>query len=969
MRGFRKILMIGLGGSGKKIVVNLKRHLLDSCGKVPPCFRFLVLDTDRKLETATSRKDGREIHLDPGDLLHLELPNPMSFLKNAPPAMKEMLYSAQEISIRGISSGAHGIRFAGRLAFLSRIGEVERAIDTRLKELSDVNLPREMEQSNYELYGKNPEICICGSVAGGTGSGVFIDVAILCRDRAKRIGYGRDPKVVGMLILPWVYENMPTTQNCKANGYAALCELDYFMNLSSLRRSKGAEDGYRAFYQSSIPVEESPFDMVHLIDGRNEFGENRADAKDLISVISDAIACEVSEIGDDAVSHFDNILGTFGTLPPNLWDGKFPHYTSIGIGSLYYPAQEYHAILSLQSAIELLNEARAFCENSAVVPSEALQSEIDSFLNEIQLDKSDPQSFARRLLGISGSDTHFRFSPDFDYGSANIEGRVLNLKNQYLRRLENVLKDRIESDLPGKKKEMADRIRDRVARLRSEEAEGRRLPRATLSWLEHLQETIRTLQDGFNRAIIQCDTEIASIGNYEEGHLEDIKTGSHGLFRRQRQEACEKYAQLMRRLLDQQATRAGDQAAAEVMNELEKTTAEQLLSTRTLARETDDIPSRLNKAQSKLAARLNNVKNGLTLRRRNPFQVLVGRDDPDSAFTYYTEIGTQIPGLKLDVFRDELSIRSSADLNRSPEEIETLFFNYASAKYDSVLRVSIDDVLRKEEGIRPGYIMNQINHGLRLASALWNFDRGLLTPERQNYMYQIVVCGHQSAEQGRTLYHDLIEDLRGEMNISHPPTWSSTDDPCRIVILKYSVSLPAYALSSMREYRSVYELQLLPPPHFDKRLRFKLDDLFPEKTAVDKAFEILTLAIIPEIGVIEDEKLTKGHRYTIDYPPDLNDPFDPIRLNSFVELFAYLAENEKTVGFLQKKVLARFEEEGLPKLRPAIEKYLMSMKDRFESTDFNKQITGKYYYKEIQILQKLLTSLDRGNSPSSFLAP
>ena len=961
MRGFRRVLMIGLGGSGKGILVNLRRQLMDSCGVVPPCFKFLVLDTDQRMEAATSRKDGSEIALGPGDLIHLGLPDPVGFLQNAPPATKEMLYDKSEVSIRSITNGAHGIRFAGRLALLSKIVDVEREIQRRIRDLNDLNLPRLMEQAKFELYDGNPEICICGSIAGGTGSGIFFDIAILCRQLARRVSYAADLKVVGIFLLPWVYEDLPTTQNCRSNGYAALCELDYLMDLSNLRRAGGAPRRYRAFYTSEVDVDRSPFDLVHLIDGRNELGENRANVGDLIAAVSDAITCEVSELGVHAGSHLDNIIGTFSQLPPDLWGGRFPHYTSFGIGTLYYPAQEKHAIQSLTSAIALLDEAKVYCEDSSAISSDVLGAEIDACLNDLQVDERNHEMFARQLLGITGSDTQFRFARDFDYGSRGLGARVTSLRHQYVNRLEQILNDRGESYLSEKRNEFIDKIRDRAARRRREEADGRRSPLFTLSWLERLHQTIDSLHDQFNETIRGCNLDIANLENDENGHLEDIRAGSHGIFRRRRQGACEKYAQLISRLLALLALRRGCTAAASMMADLRKEVDELMASVRSSSAGVGEIHSNLNKAQAKLQSNLRNIKNALRRRKENPFEVLIGPDD-----NIFDSGGDNTTGLKFEVFRSDCAIKSPLDLNKKPEALEELFLKYTKNKLEGLLKTTIDQVLKDQEQVSQGYTQKQFHHALRLASTLWSFEPGLLTPERQAHMYHIVVCGHESAAEGEDRYRDVIERLRVRMNMNFPPTWSSTGDPHRIVILKYSVSLPAYALSSMKEYRAQYELQMLPPAHCDKRLRFQLDDLFPEKTGADKAFRVLTLAIIPEVGVIKDEKLDKGHRYTIDYPGELNDEYDPIICNSFVDLFAYLQENRPAVDFLCAKVIERFEAKGQGALKPAIEKYLREMDNRFSSTDFTKQITGRYYYKEVKLLRDLLASFSRGKTVRDF---
>ena len=43
---YRRILLIGLGGSGQLILMHVKRLFLDTYGIVPPSVKLLSLDTD-----------------------------------------------------------------------------------------------------------------------------------------------------------------------------------------------------------------------------------------------------------------------------------------------------------------------------------------------------------------------------------------------------------------------------------------------------------------------------------------------------------------------------------------------------------------------------------------------------------------------------------------------------------------------------------------------------------------------------------------------------------------------------------------------------------------------------------------------------------------------------------------------------------------------------------------------------------
>jgi hypothetical protein len=64
---FQPTLIIGLGGTGKKVVTRLKTRFFERFGKMPPTVRLMALDIDIKEEKDTLGE--REIALLPGEEL------------------------------------------------------------------------------------------------------------------------------------------------------------------------------------------------------------------------------------------------------------------------------------------------------------------------------------------------------------------------------------------------------------------------------------------------------------------------------------------------------------------------------------------------------------------------------------------------------------------------------------------------------------------------------------------------------------------------------------------------------------------------------------------------------------------------------------------------------------------------------------------------------------------------------------
>ena len=59
--GMRPTLLIGLGGTGQKVLVQLKARFVRNYGQVPPAVEFLCFDTDQSAEQ--TQVDGQIIRL------------------------------------------------------------------------------------------------------------------------------------------------------------------------------------------------------------------------------------------------------------------------------------------------------------------------------------------------------------------------------------------------------------------------------------------------------------------------------------------------------------------------------------------------------------------------------------------------------------------------------------------------------------------------------------------------------------------------------------------------------------------------------------------------------------------------------------------------------------------------------------------------------------------------------------------
>jgi hypothetical protein len=133
-------------------------------------------------------------------------------------------------------------------------------IGQAINAICEIRTKKQAFSDNFQV--SNPdgvEISIVGSLAGGTGSGTFLDVAFSAQRYLNTFA-----KITGVFILPRVFANLSPTTMVKSNAYGALKEIKY---LWALTPSNTMEIDYGGF---KVKAERPLFDTVFVIDAINK---------------------------------------------------------------------------------------------------------------------------------------------------------------------------------------------------------------------------------------------------------------------------------------------------------------------------------------------------------------------------------------------------------------------------------------------------------------------------------------------------------------------------------------------------------------------------------------------------------------------------------------------------------------------------------------------------------------------------
>lgn len=326
LRGISKSILIGVGGTGHKILLDVRKRLIEKYGSLEriPILSFLQIDTDAAtLERNVNFND--RANLDRSEVIYASVEG-VGGLRGNLHNYPHLASWLDERSLTGdIYQGAGAIRARGRLAFFWNYDRISREIESRYQKITQ-EASITAAQSLGLAVGEGVTIYVVGSLLGGTGSGMFLDLAYTLRERVAR---GPLVETVGFFTIPPNLDAVPVDN--KPNAYAALLELNHYTHDSTV---------FEAQYKPSLPPIRSvdpPFQFSYLVDMSNpQIALNNVD--DLTRMVGHSIFLDLtSEFQRQKKSNRDN-FNQYLIQPDKL--GCPQNYLSMGLAAVHFPADK-----------------------------------------------------------------------------------------------------------------------------------------------------------------------------------------------------------------------------------------------------------------------------------------------------------------------------------------------------------------------------------------------------------------------------------------------------------------------------------------------------------------------------------------------------------------------------------------------------------------------------------------------------
>ena len=405
-------LVIGLGGSGTWTARRLKKLMRQRYGIIP-LIRFLFVDCDQG--AFTSEPELADVQ--DNEKIALFIRNPWKILQEVRQGIGQLAkwqdWLPEQLNVSALhdARGAGGIRPVGRFALFASLQEVWGRLNSALGDILAIEqqlrmtLRDQAEQVQVTVHYSEPRIYIIGSLCGGTGSSIFLDIAVLVRHRLHQIAPDARPSIVGVFFLPSVFANEPNLRSdiaflsiLQANGYAALKELEHFCDWEALQSQPFT---FRYPHIGDVTVNAPVYDEDFVVENGTPDGRILSRKEEVFEMVARSLLVDIgSPFGSrlrSARANFETVL-QMDHCPQT---GKVRLIHSLGMTSVAVPIAEIVNRGALRWLRQFLTDHALGQELSA----DELKGEVDSFLQDNRLDeRGDRNELLERLLTRDGRD-------------------------------------------------------------------------------------------------------------------------------------------------------------------------------------------------------------------------------------------------------------------------------------------------------------------------------------------------------------------------------------------------------------------------------------------------------------------------------------------------------------------------------------------------------------------------------------
>jgi len=333
LRGISRSLMIAVGGTGHKILLDVRQRMIQKYGSLDklPIVSFLLLDTDQAI-FGKNPNYSDAANLDNADKIHCSVHGVEQLRRN----LREYPHLRDWLDPRTLSGdihqGAGAVRARGRLALYWNYDTIARRLEEEYTEITK-DASKAIAIKNGMQVSEGVTVYIVGSLLGGTGSGMFLDLAYTVKELFKD---QRMLEIIGIFGIP--PNTAAVAVDNRPNAYASLLELNHYTDISTTFTAQYKPD------QPGIENADPPFRYTYLVDTSSP-AANLGSVDKMVEMVGHSVFLDLtSEFQRQKKSNRDN-FDQFLTSPDDL--GCAQNYLAMGLAAIHFPKDKVlHACAS-----------------------------------------------------------------------------------------------------------------------------------------------------------------------------------------------------------------------------------------------------------------------------------------------------------------------------------------------------------------------------------------------------------------------------------------------------------------------------------------------------------------------------------------------------------------------------------------------------------------------------------------------
>ncbi len=258
-------IVVGAGTTGLFVLRALKRILRERFGPEPlPHLHLLYIDTDPEAVAAATDPNTPDA-LAPSEVYVAKLNRAAHYLqRDGLPPVESWMPKGVLYKLSRNPGAAAGVRAYGRLALVDHYKAIVQRVRQGIEAfVSDGPIDTAAARTGLGLRTNRPRVYVVANTCGGTGGGMFLDLAYILKHELRQIGVAK-PEVVGELLVP-AADKTGAKGLPLANTFAALQELGHY---------HAGRNRYTArfVHNETIADSDGPFARCNLVQLDNRVG-------------------------------------------------------------------------------------------------------------------------------------------------------------------------------------------------------------------------------------------------------------------------------------------------------------------------------------------------------------------------------------------------------------------------------------------------------------------------------------------------------------------------------------------------------------------------------------------------------------------------------------------------------------------------------------------------------------------------